>query len=374
MPHLRIILAASLALLGGACAAHPHRALGTRVGHDDARARFDSTLTGRCASLAVAPTLFASSRGRHLEEGEREYIIERELFDGMLLEMLRASGGFRSVEPAILEESSGGEVVSREGVLLQLELDSQSLRYVSGSANQGLVIAMWYLLLGLPAQWIHDETYALRFTGRGRITDGETGRVLQEVDLGECSAESSFNFLERTSSVGTWLLTLLLPPPAITPDEEALLKGLGPSALADAFGRLKPAFEEIDRGILAPPPEVQAELSPEGRVRILHPDAPEVAFAFRSPSEGDPLEGETVDLDLDLVFPEDASDLAQVTVNGEVVLRYEEGRPVPLEKRLPLRRRNVPLDNGKVTISVRLHSATTPVEAEILLSQVDGGE
>ena len=354
------VLALGILVLAAGCGAHSHRVLGTDLDHHEiySAAAFARPMADEYAKLTILPTVVKEQRFEPIDNGDQEYPFSPEIFDHELERFLEESGGFDVVKCVEGEDALDGAGVPADGLILQLEIDSQSLTYIDDDSSRGWTIAMWYFLLGIPAWWVHDQNFELTFAGRAVIRDRESGRVLKEVDLGTGFAKESLNFHERGETIGPYLWVLVIPPPTVQPSAESIMRALAPAAMVEPMQRLTAAFSELDEAPVALPPEKRM-------VSIQTPQTAAVGFAFESPTEGADLDGNTIDVAFDLVFPRDSRDLAWVSINGTFVVRYDDGRPIPIQKQMRIEQDGVAFSDGAIRISVKLFSRTDPIRASI---------
>ncbi len=354
------LLALGILVLATGCGAHSHLGLGTGVDHESiySVAAFDEAMSEEYAQLTVLPTVVREQRVASIRDGDREYPFSPEIFDHELEEFLLRSGGFDVVKCVQSEDDLDAEDVPRDGLLLQVEIDSQSLTYIDDESSSGWTIAMWYLMLGIPAWWVHDQTFELHFEGRAVIRDRASGRVVKEVDLGSGSSQESLNFHERGESLSPYLWVFVIPPPTVTPSADCLMHALAAQAMMEPMQRLTAGFQDLETS--------PVELPPEERVIAINlPQTAAVSFEFREPHVGAAVESDTLDITFDLVFPRDSRDLAWVSINGTFIVRYDDGRPIPIQKRMPIEEAGVAFDDDRIRISVKLFSRTEPIRAEI---------
>ena len=356
MGSSRTILAGLLLTVAVGCGTHQHKAMGTALDHKEifSQTVFAEPMPELYSRLQVAETVMGEHLAKPLETGEKGYAFSRKTFDRVLGEILRETRGFQTVAVA-----GGGGSDGSPGLVLQVHLDAQGVTFKKWNSNMGWGIAGWVLgVLAIPVQWIHDEVYGLDFRGRVIISDGETGDVLQEIGLGDCSAEDALNFHERTSSFVPYLLTNVIPPTAVSPDPDSILEALLPAALGPAMANLREGFEAI------------AAMAAVDRYSVYVPDSSAVTIEILSPVDGEEVKGDSVDLKFELVFPEDCEDLEKVEVNGEVELRNDPRFPIPVKQRVPLEKFGVSPVDGEIRISVTLRKEIRPIVAVI---SVKGG-
>ena len=85
--------------------------------------------------------MLGKGRAEALRSGEKGYTFPREDFDRALAAMLMNTGGFRNV--SLAEEIQGRALGAQEGLVLQVELDSQSITFVERNSNNIWGIIGW---------------------------------------------------------------------------------------------------------------------------------------------------------------------------------------------------------------------------------------
>ena len=353
-----VVASALVLVLVTGCGTHPHMKMATALNHQDvySRARFAAQLPAPFDEIHVSQTVLIE--GGTGGDGKTNYPFPPTAFDHVLGEMLRASNGFRTVTVAGEEGAALHSDAAASGLLLNVELDLATVSFMERNGNFGWGIVGWLLgVTAIPSWWIHDEVYKVTATGKVTISDRASERVIAELDLGECVAEDALNFPERTSTVVPYLLTNVIPPTVIAADPDAVVGCLMPVALGDAMVKIRDAIEEAAS---APPQALPPAQAPAG-LSIDLPSTDAVTFEFVSPVDGDPV-GETVDIELKLIFPKDSSDLGLVKINDEVAIEYVETATRPLRKEIPVTLEGVSFIRGKIVISVTFFSKQDPIE------------
>ena len=336
-------------VLTAGCGTHQHVKMATSLDHKQvySAATFASPLPAPYDQVHVGRVQLAG--GGVGGDGRTNYPFPREAFDWVVGEMLRETRGFKAVTVEGQEDSSYNPSGYTSGLHVQMELDSATVSFMDRNSNATWTVVGWISgLFAIPVWWVHDEIYRVTMNGRATITDRESNQVMAEIDLGELSAEDALSFTERSGSVVPYLLTNIIPPTTIACDPAAVVKCLGPVALADAMPRLRDA---IEAAAVAPP---------SGGVQFEIPDTDAVAFDFQSPKEGDPA-GDTVDVVFDLVFPKDSSDLGLVKINDDVVIKYDETGTRPARKRQKVDWDKTKFIRGKIVIRVELFTQRDPI-------------
>lgn len=346
-------LLGAILIFSSGCGVHSHRRMGTAVDHRDviSRASFSEPMPGRYAHLTIARTVIGETPAveEGTEELNEEYSFPVEAFDETLAEVLRQTGAFETV--TVLGEDGDSEEPPDLGLLLQVELETQSVAFIKRNSNMAVGLGIWLTGIGFPAQWVHDEVYRVEFQGTAAILDYSTDELLGTVPLEECMVEEALNFHERTSSVVPYLLTNLIPPTVIGSDPASVVETLLPVAISETLVQMRDAFEGI------------AESFPPDGIRIWDPESGAVTFEFENPKKLAVVQGETVDLDLGLTLSRGTSDLIRVTVNGEVVIDAKsDSESIPEGNSLRVEKPGVEFQDGQITVSVLLHSEGDPVE------------
>ncbi|MCZ6601925.1 MAG: hypothetical protein O6952_02840, partial [Planctomycetota bacterium] len=149
MKSCKFVLFGWLMVAVAGCAAHDHMAFGTQLDHKEAltKTAFDEPLPGPLSNLLLAETALGESRTEPLKEGAKDYPFPRGAFDQVVAAMLRDSGGFETV--GLAKDLQSGDSESREGLILQIELEEQGVLFQSRTSGSGWALAGW--ILGITA-------------------------------------------------------------------------------------------------------------------------------------------------------------------------------------------------------------------------------
>ncbi len=367
---VRVVGLLALLTAMGCSTAHVHRSLGTGPDHREifsaipAAGKFPAPYN----HIRVGRSQVNDTGAGGEQDATTVYEFPESAFDEALAAILLETGGFDSVEVAAAEgKLLGSGSTGVAGLVLTMEVNAPSLTF-QNREEWGWGVGGWLIGIGVPTWWFHDEVYRLRFDGRAILTDPRTGATVGEVALGECYAEDSLNFFERNDSILPYLITAFVPPTVVASQPEALVESLLPVALASGIGPMIEAIENLEPGEVTSAGRDTSEPRepPAGRGIVIDlPDSSAVKFVFRSPRPGQVVTGDELDLEFQLVFPRDSRDLAQVEVNGEVVLPEEEGQPLPVKKQIPVEVSGVAFSAGEIVIAVTLVSKMDTIEAKI---------
>lgn len=337
--------------LGAGCSStHTHARLGTAIDQTERRAAIPVPAllaSRRLPAVAIELVLPATATAELAVGPTPAEEVEPMPFDAAVLgdelvEALAATHVFESVIP--LDRPTRGprdryaaeaDARSRDASLL-IEAVIERPRLVRTDREFVTPLIAW--LFSFPALWVHSHTYRLEFGLQLRLHDLNTGEILPEKPLEPARFEEELNFHERVSSVWTYLLTNIFPPPFLPEDENKVARGLATAALTRPLGqfldRLAEAFKgEVYSFAIQPKeggPPIRVRYPPVGKPLYLLKRTVRLSVVVEAP------QGETISevrLAGRVVFPARSAVGAVVRrrVRLEVPAHIDEGQQILLE-------------------------------------------
>lgn len=340
----------------GCSATHVHSGMATSISAPEkvTPLRIDHGLSEPYRVIALAVETAEKALGPPADhEYKSSFPFDLELLEERLAGLLEESGGFSRVIRINGEEGEEIPISARKqgaGLLLQVDLERAYLTHVGGTPGATWCTLIW-IFGGWATHWWHDQIFEMNFHPRVRITDLTTGREVCTKALPGISREEALSFHERSSGVGTYLLTLIWPPGLTGADPDTVMESMLSAAGPDVG---QPLAELLSRLYL---PEVIRINFPKGE------DLP-VGFSFKNPVDG-AVATKDVGLDVKLALKGSLKDLVMVKVNDEILWDASKNENIPPTETISFQKEKLPLVMGKATLEVSLRSAKEPIRAEV---------
>jgi hypothetical protein len=249
---------------------------------------------------------------------------------------------------------------SGNGMIVDLSFDDAALLHTGENDEASKAFWLW-LFTGYPGLCVRDQLYGLRYEASVQVRDGATGEILVPWEpLGGPDTEPlALNFHERTSGVGSYLKTNIMPPSSIAIDpHEVLAQILGDS--------LRPQIQSLVRifGQISFFPASRIDTKPSGCPGVRVDDV-------KTQQRGEGL----VSVTLALTVDEGVHALREVRVNGDKWIDFTRGPPPPVGEthvELPLGTIAVP-PGGSIAIAVVLEGSPDP-EPIVTIASTPSGE
>lgn len=319
-------LAASGLGAGGCATHHPHGMLDVTVDVGAVRRSLPipAELEGGRALPAVAVLAYIVPGERSGAPGagpaaapppgddEDALVFDEAVVGREIVQSLESTGLFTAVfavgdplRPPDIHAASAAARLRGASLLIDVGIEAPRLRLVDRDFVLPLVA---WTFLGFPSFWFHNHTYSLDFGVRMRLYDLNTDRALPERPIPPARAEEALNFYERTSSIGTYFLTNVLPSPFCPVDEDKVAATLAPRAVSKPLGAF---LEHVGRSFRGRPytfsvqkrlggSEIAVGYPPDGRPVYLLEDLARLSFAIATYGERTIAEVKFGD---ELVFP-----------------------------------------------------------------------